>query len=126
MEFNEAELENLEKMAEDTMLDECYILRSTTEQNVVGEEEVTYDPDDTPIACGWRPTGSKQRILPDMSVVDIDAIVRLPRFSSVDVSCQLRLVRRYGREVAPEDYEIVSEPRVGPSAIQVEVKKVEL
>lgn len=124
--LRETELTHLQAFAEETMQDECYILRRSRTQGDLGGPVETYTADRDAIRCGFKPTGQTQRVGAMLSVTDVDATLRLPIDTSIDTSCRVKITRRHGADVTDETFEVMSEPRRGPSAITVDLQRISL
>lgn len=121
------ELTSLRAFAEATMQDECYIMRrSRTYSASSGEPVETYTADASAVACGFEPTGNTERWRGVVAVTDVDARLRLPFGTAIDDSCHVQVTQRHGQAVTAETYDVVSEPRTGPSGIVCDLKRVEL
>lgn len=120
------ELTSLRAFAEETMQDRCYILRRTRTYSSIGEPVEVYTADDTAIACGFRPTGQTQRIGAVVATTDVDATLRLPVGTSIDLSCRVKITERHLQDTTDETFEVASEPRRGPSGIVVDLRRLEL
>ena len=121
------ELAALRAFALETMQDECVILRrARTYSETSGEPVEAYTADDSSVACGFEPTGNVERWRDVLTVTDVDARLRLPFGTSIDQSCRVRVTKRHGQDATAQEFDVASEPRVGPSGIVCDLKRVEL
>jgi hypothetical protein len=118
------EFAEMEDTAESTFFDECYILRRSTTTDDFGEEQETWIADDDPVECGFEPTGAPTQIYEALEVTDIDARLRLPIGTDVDRHDHIRMTERLGQSITAEEYDVVSAPRRGPSALVLDLKRV--
>jgi len=120
------ELAGMQAVAEETFFDEGYVLRREQEANDFGEMVDTYTPDDDAIACGFRPAGRVQRVGAELAVTEVDAILRVPLDTDIDLSCRVRITGRHGEAVTARDFDVFSEPRRGPSCLVIDLRRLEL
>lgn len=124
--LSEEELAAMQATAEGSFFDECYILRRTTEADDFGQPIVTWTPEDDPIECGFEPGAPLTRIGSVVAVTEIDAVLRVPIDTDLDLDDRVRLSKRHGVTVTAEDFRVFSKPRRGPSALIMDLKRVEL
>ena len=124
--LTEDELAAMQATAESSFFDECYILRRTREQDAFGQEIDTWTPEDDPIDCGFEPGAPLTRVGNVLSVTDVDAVLRVPIDTDLDLDDRVRLSERHGVAVTAEDFTVFSKPRRGPSALIMDLKRVEL
>ena len=121
------ELTRLRAFASETMQDECVILRrARTYSEAHGEPVVSYNADDAAVACGFEPVGQQERWREVVTVTDVEAHLRLPHGTAIDASCRVRVTKRHGQDATAQEFDVVSEPRVGPSGIVCDLKRVQL
>lgn len=119
-----AELEALRVAAEESMQDECYILRRTRTQNSYGEPTDAYAADSASVRCGYHEVGQATAWRTDVDVTQVDAVLRLPIDTDIDLTCHVRIDERHGEDITSETFEVASEPRRGPSALRVELRRL--
>jgi len=120
------ELAAMQETAEGSFFDECYPLRRTSEDNDFGEPEDTWTPEDDPIECGFEPGAPLTRIGSVVAVTEVDAVLRVPIDTDLDLDDRVRISKRHGVAVTAEDFRVFSKPRRGPSALIMDLKRVEL
>ena len=124
--LSEAELAAMQATAEGSFFDECYILRRTREADAYGEPIDTWTPEDDPIECGFEPGAPLSRVGSALTVTDVDAVLRVPIDTDLDLDDGVRLSKRHGVSVTAEDFAVFSKPRRGPSALRMDLKRIEL
>jgi len=60
-----------------------------------------------------------------VTYTDVDATLRLPADTVIDQSCQVQVRARVGFEETAETYEVMSVPRLGASAVVVDLRRIE-
>lgn len=120
------ELDAMQDTAESSFFDECYILRRSRTANDYGELETTWTADDDPTECGFEPGAPLTRVGNALAVTDVDGVLRIPIGTDIDLDDKVRITKRHGVSVTNEDFAVFSEPRRGPSALVVDLKRVEL
>ena len=121
-----AELAGMQEVAEDSFFDECYLLTLSSSRDAYGEQDDTYTPAATATPCGFRPTGRVQRVGAVLATTEIDAILRVALGTAIGLNSRVRITKRHGVTVPPRDFDVVSEPRRGPSCLVVDLRAVEL
>ena len=124
--LSEDELAAMQVTAEGSFFDQCYILRRTREANDFGELIDTWTPEDDPIECGFEPGAPLTRVGDALSVTDVDAVLRVPIDTDLDLDDGIRLSKRHDVSVTAEDFVVFSKPRRGPSALIMDLKRIEL
>ena len=122
--FSTAELAAMQATQESAMMDTCVVL----EYSAGTADEYGY-PDPAwnaglSYACGLD-GGGRRELLDEAQVVEYDAVLRLPIDAEVEQVDRIRITHRFGVELDTSvDYEIVAEPRRGPSGLLVTIRKV--
>lgn len=125
--FTDDELEYMRNVQEGHMMDTCVFQHRTVTPNTYNEQVETWPTDSAEINCGldMRP-GSERRGV-DSTVLQYDAVLRLPITTSVDVKDKIRITKRFGEILTtPLTYEIVGPVQRGPSGIRVLLKRIDL
>lgn len=80
--------------------------------------------EDEELACGYNATAIKQ-VMDGTRVTLTDARLRLPIGTTLDSLDRFRITKRLGEILAdPPTYEILGEPRQGPSGLLVDLRLV--
>jgi hypothetical protein len=124
--FSTAELSGMQAAQEEAMQDTCVLLTwFSGSQNAFGEQVETWTPGD-PLACGYNPQGGREVAGADAAPILTDATVRLPISTEVDRKDRLQITHRFGVAITPETFEIIGEPRRGPSGLLLDLRRAEL
>lgn len=117
------ELARLQAAQVSSLMDTCVLMQYTT----IGE--TTYG---TPVErwldcgsypCGFRPT-VRRELLGQSEVPEAEAELRLSINTAVEHVERIRLTHRYHVAITPEEYDVVGEPKRGPSGLVLLLKKV--
>ena len=123
--FSATELAGMQATNESAMMDTCIVQGYTATTDPFGQPTVTY-VDRSPIACGFNPKGGREVAGEDTAPIITDASVRLPIATIVDRKDRVKITHRFGVVIAPQVYEIVSEPRRGPSGLVLDLRMAAL
>lgn len=115
----------LKKAQVDHMFDEAVLQEVSTADDSFGQTKVTYT-DGVTTVCGVDLQPGSERRSADTEPVTWDATVRLP--TTVDISRfkRLKITKRHLKAITPIIFEVASPPQLGPSAIRIRLRKVEL
>jgi hypothetical protein len=111
---------SLADTAERTFFDKCKIGTVTRTQNSYGEEveSISWGSE---ISCGFNWNAGRITYKDSLVILPIEGIVRLPRDTVITIANKLQITSRLG-EIKSLVFEVVAEPRLGPTAIVVDVK----
>lgn len=125
--FATGELAGMQATAEQSMMDTCVIQTwSSTTDDDWGQREETWT-DGSAIACGFNPRGGREVPGPSSEPLLTDATVRLPIDTTVGRNDRVKITHRFGVALAvPLVFDVVQEPRRGPSGLQLDLRRVEL
>ena len=123
--FTTADLANMRSAHTDRLQDECYIQALTETANTYGEVVNSWADSGSAIACGLdMSAGSEVRGI-NKTVVQYDAVLRLPITSAVAETQRIRVTKRYAESLTtPIVYDIISPIQRGPSGIRILLNKV--
>ena len=77
------------------------------------------------IPCGFQFANRTDEVMGETAVVAIDAKLRLPHGTTITSQDRFLLTRRMGVTLATaEEYEVVGQPKQGPSGLYLELKRV--
>jgi hypothetical protein len=129
--FTADDLVNMRGAQTDHMMDQCVILSySAGTVNEFGEADTPTYTEQAVLACGldMAPNTGRSRggenYLSEMTVVQYDAIVRLPVLTVVKETDRIRMIGRFDEPIEDLTYEIVSPIQRGPSGIRLNLRKV--
>jgi len=122
-----AELAGMQGTAQESMMDTCVIQAwSGEEADDYGQLVETWT-DGSPVACGFNPRGGREVPGPSSEPLLTDATVRLPLGTAVDRRDRVTVTHRFGAALAvPLVFDVVQEPRRGPSGLQLDLRRAEL
>ena len=112
--------EYLRQAFNQSLKDECNILKFSATQNSLGELVINWIPV-YGIPCSlWLTNGIEYR---DGEVIktEADAIIRLPYGTNISAKDRIQITKRFG-EATDKVFEVVEEPRENIAGIQVKVK----
>ena len=122
--FSSRELNAMKAAQEAHMMDRCKILAwSVGSADAFGRKSATYTAG-SEIACGFNFANRTVEVQGESDVVLIDGHVRLPSGTTVSSKDRIRITKRFGSAVTNVDYEIIGEPRLGPSGLRLDIRKV--
>jgi hypothetical protein len=121
--FSAGELAAMQATQEAHMMDTCVIQVFTAgARNAAGIKAVSY-VDGSAIACGFHiKTVADQ--LEATKVKTTKPELRLPLATVVTGKDRIKLTHRYGVAITAEIYQIVGEPKRGPSGLVLELERV--
>lgn len=107
------------------MLDRCVVLSFTEgTRNEYNEDDAPSYPAGEPVECGLNMNPGSRRFGEDMTVIQYDAILRLPLGAALKETDHIQIVARFGENIDPLIYEIVSPIQRGPSGIRIYLRKL--
>lgn len=117
--FASAELAAMQAAQEAHMMDVCQVGVRSTSQDALGEliDSFTYGAD---VACGLDQEVDRSREYrsPDGTIVEADAVVRLPAGTSMASDSRVKVTQRLGTTLASAlTYEVSGVPAEGPSGV---------
>lgn len=125
--FSTAELSSLQATQVESLQDTCVLQSwSSGSADAYGQRVETWT-DGAALACGYKPTGGREVWGVEDQPIIIDATVRLPIATVVNRKDRVRVTHRFGVELdSAEVFEIIGEPRRGPSGLQLDLRRVTL
>ena len=121
--FSTAELASMQGTQEAHMMDSCTIdVYTNAGTDTFGNPNPSWVAG-SPIFCGFQATKTDEA-LDESNVPTIDATVRLPIGTSINPKNRITITKRHGVTVTARHYEIVGEPKRGPSGLVLELKAV--
>lgn len=122
--FSSAELAAMRVAQESAMMDTGNVETFSETFNSFGESVASY-AHAADIACGLDMRPGSVNLEPDKTTVVYDAIVRLPIATSVKMTDQFRVTKRFGETISPAmTFDIVGTIQRGPSGIRLLLQKV--
>jgi hypothetical protein len=118
-----AELANLQRVQEESMIDTCVIVTTTTTTGAYGGQQTsTADSDPTP--CGLSFNTARRMDAGRGPLGAVDAVLRLPAAAVLNSTAQIRITHRNGAAVIPLTYTIDGPIMPGRTCIIVGLKRV--
>lgn len=107
------------------MQDTCVVLTyASVAKDLHGRPQASWTAN-TPTKCGFDPKPGGAEAMGTAQLPLYDASLRLPLSTVVDHLDRVRVSHRFGvAEVAPITYEIVGQPRQGPSGLVLRLKRI--
>lgn len=122
--FTSSQLEMMRTAQEDHMQDTGYRMVHSRTYNSLHEAVEGWTVSTTPTACGIEMKSGGETNKETMTLIQYDAILRLPINTVIDFKDRFRLTKQNGEAITAIDYEIVSPVQRGPSCIRLLLKKV--
>ena len=109
----------------DHMLDQCVVLAySAGTVNEFNEADApTYAAGDS-LLCGLDSRSGSERHGAEMTVIQYDAVLRLPLHAAIKETDRIGINGRFGEFIETVTYEIVSPIQRGPSGFRVLLRKI--
>lgn len=112
----------LQEIQEGHMMDSCKILAYSATEDEYNQKVPAFTAG-TEIICGVNFTRSRE-IQQEAEVIKTDGVIRLPIDTAVTGRDRIRITKRFGVAVDEVDYEIIGDPRRGPSGLLADVVQV--
>ncbi len=127
--FSADELQGMREEQTGHMLDQCQILvYAEGTRNEFNEDDAPTYTAGASLACGLEMVSdmrtSARRFNEEMTVIQYDAVLRLPLHTPVTEKDHIRMISRFGEAIDPLDYEIMSPIVRGPSGVRLMLRKV--
>jgi len=120
--FTATELERMQGTQDSAMQDTCQIGVYSRTFDSFGEPVPLYTYG-TAIVCGFDPTGGVEDWRRDMTALNINATVRLPINTVVDVRDRIKIITRFGESITPLTFEVVQFAQRGPSGLVLQLRE---
>ena len=118
MKLLDTDLEFLRGIHDEHLQDTCDILRYLSESKSPRGASVAVRSEENDVPCGFNGT-SRKYLSPDMTIITVDATLRLPIDTQIGVHDRVRITHRHGEEVTGLEFEVNGEPVRGPAGIVV-------
>lgn len=129
--FDATDLLNMRGAQTDHMMDVCVVLSyAAGTLNEFNEADAPTYTETSVVACGldMAPNTGRNRggenNLTEMTVIQYDAVLRMPISTLVKETDRIKILSRFGEQIDPLTYEIVSPIQRGPSGIRLMLKKI--
>jgi len=123
--FTSADLQNMRIAQNEHMQDICNILaRTAGTLNEYNEQDAPTYATRSISACGLDMKSGAERNNASNTVVNYDAVLRLPLSTKIDETDRIEVTARYAEYPDTLTFEIVSPIQRGPSGIRVLLRKI--
>lgn len=109
-----------------SLMDTCHRMTHSYTSNDTNEQIDTYTEVNTDIACGLDDKPGRENRRDKDTIVSYDAIIRLQITIDWNVKDRIKITKRFGENITPIIYDIVSPAQKGPSGVRFQLKKVDL
>lgn len=106
------------------MPDSCQVGTITTTQDAIGDLVPGAPSYAAEIACGLDMKPGAETRNGELTVTNVDAVLRLPHVTAVSLGNVVKITKRNGVAITPTVYEVQAEPRVGVTAVVCQLRKV--
>lgn len=122
--FTTVEITEMRNTQIDYMMDECKREVYSASEDSYNDTNKTWTVEATGRVCGLEMKSGNEIDKTTMTLVQYDAILRLPVNTNIDVKDKVLITKRHGENVTNIEYMVVSPPQRGVSAVRVLLKKV--
>lgn len=119
--FSTAELESMQDTQTGAMMDAAIVLTRAAASGDYGYGPATYTAGST-LACGFDP--KPREVMGDTQVEMSDGRLRLPIATTVTHLDRVKVTKRFGVTTPAQTYEILGQPRRGPSGLVLNLRRV--
>lgn len=124
--WSTTELTDFREAQDGHMLDTGNVMPISTSKDSFGQLVESWPTNSASIVCGLEMKAGSETHGVDKTVVEYDAVVRLPIGTSVDLRDKFKVTKRFGETLGTAlIFEIVSPIQRGPSGIRLLLKRVE-
>ena len=125
--FSAGELARMQAAQADSLQDTCVLQVWSSGSSDAYGQRVEAWTDSAPMACGFNPKGGREVNGGEASPIITDASVRMPVGVTVDRKDRVKITHRFGVALtAAQVFEVLGEPRRGPSGLQLDLRRVAL
>lgn len=122
--FTTDDLAGLISTATSSLRDSCIIYRySQGARDDHGKLIEVWTEDDHETACGFGPPNRSEQNSDTGQIQKADAVLRLAAAETLTSYDRIQIVKKMGRAIDPEMYNVLGSPSAGPSAINVKLTR---
>ena len=107
------------------MMDEGYRMVRSVAANGYNEQIETFTQASTATECGLEMKAGNETDKDTMTLIEYDAILRLPIDTTIDYKDRFKVTKRHGESITALTFELVSPIQRGPSGLRVLLRRVE-
>lgn len=122
--LNSNQLSHFRERQAASLMDTCHKLVYSRVFNDYNEPIEFWTENNTDIPCGLEQKQGEERSRDKDTIVSYDAIVRLPLSENWNEKDRIRIIKRFGEDITPFDYGIISPIQRGPSGIRMLLNKI--
>lgn len=124
--FNASDLANMRTTQQNHQMDTCVLQAVVETENSFNELVQTWPSDSSALTCGLDMKPGAERHGPDKTLLEWDAVLRLPITSTPGAKDRIKITKRFGETLStPLVYEITGPIQRGPSGNRVLLQRVE-
>lgn len=125
MMFDANELADMRSAQQAHMMDTGYRMARSVTANAYNEPIESFTQAATATVCGLEMKSGAEKDKETMTLIEYDAILRLPITFTIDYKDRFKVTKRYGESITALTFEVVSPVQRGPSGLRVLLRKVE-
>lgn len=124
--FTGSELAKMREEQESYMQDTAVIQdHARGSADAYGHQSETWTDRASSTVCGVEMKSGSEKDLTDKTLVNYDAIIRLPIGTDIDFKDRIKITKRFSETITAIVYEIVSPIQRGPSGLRILAKRTE-
>lgn len=124
--FCAADLTNMRSCQDNHMLDTCHLQAVVETADTFNQLVQTWPDDGDALVCGLEMKPGSEKHGVDNTIINYDAILRLPIATAPGVKDRVKVTKRHGEALgAALIYDIVSPIQKGPSGVRLLLKIIE-
>ena len=123
--FDANELADMKSAQQAHMMDTGYRMARSVTANAYNEPIESFTQAATATVCGLEMKSGAEKDKETMTLIEYDAVLRLPIAFTIDYKDRFKVTKRYGESITALTFEVVSPVQRGPSGLRVLLRKVE-
>lgn len=123
--FDANELADMRTAQTAHMMDTGYRMVHSQTYDAYNEPVHTYTRSSVSTACGLEMKSGSETDKETMTLINYDAILRLPVNTVINYQDRFEVTKRYGETITALVYDVISPVQRGPSGIRVLLKRIE-
>ena len=123
--FDANELADMRTAQTAHMMDTGYRMTRSVTANAYNEPIESFTQAATATVCGLEMKSGAEKDKETMTLIEYDAILRLPITFVIDYKDRFKVTKRYGESITALTFEVVSPVQRGASGLRVLLRKVE-
>lgn len=123
--FTSSELSNFRDAQSRHMMDTGFRMVRSVSANGYNEQIEVFTQAQVSTACGLEMKAGNEIDKTTMTLIEYDAILRLPITFTIDYKDRFKVTKRFNENITALTFEVVSPIQRGPSGIRVLLRRVE-